>query len=150
MRAKKRIAVAFAASLTACNMEFAAEQTTPAPVFDPGDGKDTAKPELCKDQTSYNEAVELYQSHYQDLLSPSWSQWMIDNYDRFCRAFDTAHYYIMEKGKSVSLAVQYLNNNPPPYKKPWASEEEHMSDLERLLELTFPSWNFNLENEGKV
>src|SRR3989344_2184579 len=48
-----------------------------------------------------------------------------------------------------SVVVFYYNNVPIPYKNPWPSEEEHMEDLEKLLELTFPSWNFVVDFGGE-
>jgi hypothetical protein len=136
---KNYIPVVLAASVTACNMEFAAEQSTLPPVFAGVENSTTL--EVCKDQANYNGAVELYRGQYHDLLSPHWSNWMIDHYGRFCRAFDIAGYYITEKDKKVSFAVHNLFNIPSPYLKPW-TEEEHRSDLEHLLELAFPGWNF--------
>src|SRR3989344_4338980 len=121
-----------------------------------GCGSDTETHEqpliVCVDKTRSQAAVQQYYEKSRveaEVLPPDWPAWVNDNYDRFCRAFDLTEYNSQVKQKTVSVVVFYYNNVPIPYKNPWPSEEEHMEDLEKLLELTFPSWNFVVDFGGE-
>jgi len=107
---------------------------------------------LCVDKTRYNSAVQEYyeESNFESKVLPTaWPAWMGDNYGHFCKAFDLTQHNIQKKQKTVSVVVFYYQNVPITYKNPWPSEEEHMKDLETLLELTFPTWDFVVDFGGE-
>ena len=139
MRINKVPLLAFlVSSLTACSS------------FDQKNDPETLA--LCVDRNKYQAAAQEYyevSSLDSEKLPVAWPEWVNDNYDRFCKAFDLTQYSIQNKGKSLSLGIFYDQNRPILYENPWPSEEEHMKDLEALLEFTFPSWDFKITFEGE-
>ncbi len=81
-------------------------------------------------------------------FAKDWSDWMIENYDRFCLAFDRGQFYEKYFDSKITMAVHYYDDQPLDYVTPWATEDEHMADLEKLLNLAFPGKEFDLVFQG--
>lgn len=97
-------------------------------------------PEKCykKGIPAYEQSMKEYQEEFD--LSEEWLEWMVDNYNRYCRAFNVGNFYQEEYQNKIFLSLQYYNNTPVPYTGSYP-KEEHEQDIERLLELTFPGYD---------
>ncbi|MDO8510629.1 MAG: hypothetical protein Q7S55_00525 [Nanoarchaeota archaeon] len=102
-------------------------------------------PENCyekNDILGYEQAMKEYQEKFN--LSEEWVQWMIDHYDRYCRAFNIGNFYREEYQNTIILSLNYYNDVPVPYTELYP-EEEHEKDFERLIELKFPGYDIVAE-----
>lgn len=97
-------------------------------------------PEDCSesDIPAYTRAMKEYQKEFS--LSEEWTSWMIDHYDRYCRAFNIGNFYREQYQNTIFLSLNYYHDVSVPYTESYP-EEEHEKDFERLIELTFPGYS---------
>ena len=102
-------------------------------------------PQYCyekNDILGYEQAMKEYQE--ESNLSEEWKQWMVDNYGRYCQAFNIGNFYREEYQNKIFLSLNYYNDVPVAYTEPYP-EEQHEKDFERLIELTFPGYDIVAE-----
>ncbi len=86
---------------------------------------------------AYTRRVREFRSLYGK--DAAWEQWMEDNRSRYLPVFNAAS----AAPRPIRLAFRY-DTAPIAYNPPWASETEHMTSLETLLEAAFAGYDFQI------
>lgn len=99
-----------------------------------------ALPAVTPLPVTYESHILSYAKRY--AFSEAWVKFMLAHKNEYGVAFET----MRKKQKKMEIAVYYFE--PTVYATPWSSEEDHMADLEKLLEMVFVGWDFQLTLSG--